>query len=494
MSADIHNKIEKKTYIWLFIIALAVVFTSTYNPLNFRRMHVDSAVYITIAQGITRGQLPYKDFVDNKGPLTYLMSVPGLFLGGFTGIWITELILMFVSVIFAYKTALFFGDKYKALLGTIFSFIVLIAFFTVYAGTEEYSLPFLMVSMYLFTKYYFSPKQDINFGELIILGFCFTYAILIRLNMFPLWAGFCMVIFIEEIIKRRFIRLCKYISGFCLGIIIVFIPVFFYLKLNGIIEASLNQVIFGGAAKGFGGDGLKEIIKNFYFVVSRNFSVLPLVLGFFWMIIRFKQTRFNFYAGYTLSYLLMILFLSFSSGDSHYNMVLVPFFIPALVFFIDTLDSAFSAIKPRNAILVLFLCLVFSEGLVKYLYDLSKIIHDNSGSQLIKAGKMINENTKPGDSIISLGFNGYIYPFTQRNAASKYIYQGSGLDQIPGAREEFLSDVLTAKPAIIALFNAEDGIGQIMNDWHAPIFKMIDGEYRLLSDENGFKLFIKNDQ
>jgi hypothetical protein len=493
MLTDNQNKLGRKTYILLFIIAFAVVFTSTYNPLNFRRMNVDSSIYITISQGIIRGQLPYKDFVDNKGPLTFLLSVPGLFFGRFTGIWITEIILLFITVLFAYKTALFFGNKYKALMGTVFSFIVLLAFFTINAGTEEYSLPFLMISLYLFTKYYFSQKQDLSFIELVILGFCFACAVLIRLNMFPLWAGFCMVVFIETIIKRRFALLGKYIAGFCLGVIIILIPVFFYLKLNGIMDAFFKQVIFGGAAKGFSGGSLKETVKNIYIVINRNYSFFPLFAGLFLMIAKFRKTNFNYYAGYTISYFLMVLFLSFSSGDSHYNMVLVPFFIPALAFLVDIMDSVFQVIKEKKIILVLFLCLVFSEGLVKYLYDLSKIVFDKSGFQLVKAGKMIDENTKPGDKIISLGFNGYIYPFTQRDIASKYCYQGSGLDHFPGAKDEFISDITSNKPAIIALFNAEDGIGQIINDWHTPIFAMIDSEYRLLSDENGFKLFIRND-
>jgi len=492
MLTDNHDK-GRKTYILLFIIAFAVAFSSTYNPLNFRRMHVDSSVYITVSQGIIRGQLPYRDFVDNKGPLAYLLSVPGMFFGGFTGIWITEIILLFITVLFAYKTTLFFGSRNKALLGTVFGFVVLLAFFTVNAGTEEYSLPFLMISMYLFTKFYFSEKHDLSFVELVILGFCFACAVSIRLNMFPLWAGFCIVIFIEEIIKRRFARLCKYISGFCLGIIIILVPLFFYLKLYGIMDAFLIQVISGGAAKGFSGGGLKELTKNIYVVLGRNLSIIPLVTGVFWIITKFRQANFNFYVGYALSYFLMVLFLSFSSGDSHYNMVLVPFFIPALVFIINILDSEFSVIKAKNTILVLFLCLVFSEGLVKYLFDMSKIIFDKSGSQLVKAGKMVDENTKPGDKIISLGYNGYIYPFTKRGIASKYCYQGSGLDHIPGAKDEFISDITSNKPAIIAIFNAKDGIDQIMNDWHTPILKMMDGEYRLLSNENGFRLFIRND-
>jgi len=72
MKINILNKSNIMLYVTLFIFAFAVVFTSTYNPINLKRMHVDSSVYITISQGIIEGKLPYKDFVDNKGPLAYL--------------------------------------------------------------------------------------------------------------------------------------------------------------------------------------------------------------------------------------------------------------------------------------------------------------------------------------------------------------------------------------------------------------------------------------
>jgi hypothetical protein len=113
---------------------------------------------------------------------------------------------------------------------------------------------------------------------------------------------------------------------------------------------------------------------------------------------------------------------------------------------------------------------------------------------LIKAGKTIDENTGEDDKIISLGINGYIYPFTQRYAASKYIYQGSGIDHLPGAREEFLSDVLNNKPAVIAIFSADDLRYDYLPDWYAPVYAMIAVEYRLLSGEHGFYLFIRTDK
>jgi hypothetical protein len=462
-------------------------------------MYVDSSVYITVAQGTIRGHLPYKDLIDNKGPLTYLLSVPGLFLGGFTGIWITEFILLFISVLFAYKSALFFGNPKRALFGTAFSFVALLSFLLVNAGTEEYSLPFLMVSFYIFTKYFFSDKRNVGFFELIVLGFCFGCAVLIRLNMFPLWVGFCVVIFFFLIRKRRFVLSCKCITGFCLGIAVIFFSFFLYLKLNGIIEPFIEQVIFAGTARGFGEVNLKVIVKNFFLILNRNNCALPLWLGIFWIITKYRQKRFAYYLGYAFSYFLTVLFLSFSGGSAHYNLVLIPFFVPALTYFADIIYSCFSfalkniqSKKIKYAIIIIFFCFMFSEGLVRYFYYLTTKLYDNSRNHLVNAGKMIDENTKPDDKIISLGINGYIYPFTQRDIASKYFYQGSGLEQIHNAKNEFINDILTSKPAIIATVT-EGGRAEIILDWHEPILRMIDKEYRLLSDENGFKLFIRND-
>jgi hypothetical protein len=482
---------DKKIYIGLFLFAFMMVLSSSYNPINFRRMHIDSSVYVTISQGIINGQLPYGDFVDNKGPLTYFLNVPGLFLGGFTGIWLTELIFLFVSVLFAYKTALFLGDKRTALLGTVFGFVVFLVFFTVYAGTEEYSLPFLMISFYLFTKNMLSQEQDFKFIELIILGVCFACAIMLRLNMFPLWAGFCMVIFTVTLARRRFLAAGKYILGFCLGILIVLVPLFLYFKINGIFDDFVDQVILAGTSRGFGGSSIKETSKNFFLIINRAFSIAPVFFGLYYMVLYYKKPVFVYYCAYTFSYFLMVLFLSFSSGEAHYNMVLVPFFIPALTVLAGFLFNAFSERKWKSVMVIGFLSLVFFEGVVNYCYDLSKLITDKSGRHIIKAGKIIDTHTNPDDKIISLGYNCYIYPFTKRQAVSKYIYQGYFISMIPGARDEFLSDVLTKKPAIIVTADL-DGFEQYLEYWHKPIYEMIRNEYSPLYNENGFEFYKRN--
>jgi len=480
-------KSGKTIYFVLFLVAFAVCLRSSYSPFSFRLMHVDSSVYITIAQGIIRGMLPYRDLVDNKGPLVYFMSVPGLFLGGFTGVWITELLLIFISVIFAWKTAVFFGDKNKALLGTIFSFAALIPVNEVSAGTEEYSLPFLFISLYIFTKYFFSPERKIKFLELTALGICFSCAIMTRLNMFPLWAGFCFVIFLESVYKRQYLQLLKYICAFLTGIIIIFIPIFLYLRINGIINDFWNFVVVGGAAKGFNSSNLKDTVKNFYEVLNKNYSFLPLFFGIYFIMSYFRRNMFTYYLGFSVSYFIMILFLSFSWGGIHYNTVLIPFFPPALTVLINKIDFKFLRENIRKTALIFFLCIVFSQGFVMLLFNISRNLYykNNSGSMLFNAGKMLDENTKDGDKIISLGYDAYIYPFTKRNPASKYFYQGSGLNLIPGAQEEFISEILSVKPAIIVISSL------YMENWHKPVYEMMEREYFFFSEENDFIFYKK---
>ena len=486
---------EKSVYLFLFLIAFFFIINSTYSPVNFRRMHVDSSVYVTIAQNITRGFLPYSDLPDNKGPLLYLINAAGWKIGGFTGIWFMELVFMFASVFFAYKTALFFGSRLIAFLGVLFSLVVLYAFFTVNAGVEGYSMPFFMFSMYIFAKYFFASENKTRFFELIFLGASFTCAIMIRINAFSLWAGFCAVIFIELLVKKRYALLGKYALGFCLGIIAAGTPIFLYLFLNGILDDFVKHVIIGSVSRGFADTSLKAVATNFYSIINRTLSIIPLAVGFFWIITKFKRNMFSYSIGYFISYFLLILFLSFSTNLIHMNSILIPFFVPSLAFLVGATYSAFSDYKHKTLFTVLFFSLIFSEGIVNYLYDSSKILHDNSGAELINAGRIIEENTSVNDKIISFGGQAYIYPFVNRQPASRYFFQTSSFYFIPGAREEFISDILSVKPAIIALFTADDadrsGNAFIASDWHAPIFKMMETDYRLLSEDNGFKLFIR---
>ncbi|GMO51370.1 MAG: hypothetical protein Pg6C_16080 [Treponemataceae bacterium] len=113
-----------------------------------------------------------------------------------------------------------------------------------------------------------------------------------------------------------------------------------------------------------------------------------------------------YYLGFTVSYFLMVFFLAVSPGDSHYNIVLIPYYIPAVSFFAERISREFLNAKYKKLCFALFACVVCSEGVLKYIDDAMGTFKNDSGKQLVRAGKMIDENTNETDAIISLGING----------------------------------------------------------------------------------------
>jgi hypothetical protein len=494
------NKTAKQdlaVYGGLFLLAFIVVFISCLNPFGSKGVDADTSVYLTIAQGITRGQVPFKDFFDNKGPLTYLISTPGMRIGGLTGVWLTELLFMCVSVFFAFKTALFFGNKRFAFLGVICSFIVFQSFFYEVAGTEEYSLPFMMISFYIFTKYFFTQTESYKEPpayELIIIGICCAMSVFIRINMFPLWMGFCLVIFFQNIAEKQWICILKYILCFTLGILIVSIPVFLYLKNSNTLSDYINQNFFSGGSRAFTGFSIKDFVKSFLIIMYKNFCFIPLAAGFIWIVKKSEHIRLVYTLAYLLSYLLTIFFLAvIRTNFDHYNMTLTPFLIPGFTFLVRLCFSYFADRKHKNIVVLAFLGLLLAKEISLWFYDGYILINrkDTTRNDLIAAGNMIDRYTEPGDRIISLGFPCQIYLFTERQSASRYIYQTSGAAYDPQMQREFLLDLEKNKPKIIAVRRDEQGRYDYLPGWYAPVYAMIAAEYRLLSDEHGFYLFIR---
>jgi hypothetical protein len=484
-----NNKFNVLIYAGLFSLVLYVCLTSCLNPFVLKKIDSDTSVFLTIAQGITRGQVPFRDFYDNKGPLLYLMSVPGFALCRFTGVWITELIFMCVSVFFAYKTALFFGNRVFAFIGTVLSFIIFQSFFYEVAGTEEYSLPFMMISLYIFTKHYFSQK-NVSCFEIIMLGFCFASSVLIRINMFPLWLGFCIVIFIETIIKRDFTGLVKYIICFCIGISVITIPIMLYFKANNAVMDYIQQNFITGSSRGFDGFKFKHFVRSFFIIIGKNFCFTPLLAGYIWIIKDFVGKKRGYYIGYSMAFILTVVFHAvIRTNFDHYNMTLTPFLVPAFMFFIKDIFNYFCNVKYNKLCFAAFLCIMFSSPFVKGLNSLySSFFEDQSRKDNIITGRIIDEQTTDGDKIIFLGFPCRIYLFTQRDTASRYIYQTSGVNYELSAQNEFLTDLYKNKPAIIVVENI-GGRYDYLPEWYAPIYDMLENEYRMITDKNGYFLF-----
>ena len=101
---------ERKLFNILFcavssVLILAVC--SMNSPLYPFNGHVDVNIFVTVARGIQRGLMPYRDLIDQKGPLLFCLHA--LFLplapGYFNGIFLWECISFTVILYFFHRIA-----------------------------------------------------------------------------------------------------------------------------------------------------------------------------------------------------------------------------------------------------------------------------------------------------------------------------------------------------------------------------------------------------
>jgi hypothetical protein len=352
----------------------------------------------------------------------------------------------------------------------------------------------MMISLYLFTKYYFTKKEP-RIYEPVILGICFAASVFIRINHFALWLGFCFIILFESLLNKQWARAIKYILCFAAGIIVVSVPVLLYLIRNNALSDYINQNLLLGSSRAFTGFSIVHFIESFLTILYKDFCFLPLAAGFLWIVKKRKAIPVFYTLAFLVSFLLTILFLAvIRTNFGHYNMILTPFLVPALTFCVKSAFAYFADCKYKTSIVLCFLFIILSKEMASWFYDGYIIIShkDKTRNELIAADKTIDQFTKDGDLIISLGFPCQIYLFTERQSASRYIYQTSGAAYDPGMKDEFIRNIQTKRPKIIAIRNENDRY-DYLPDWYAPIYNLIAEDYRLLSDENGYYLFVRKE-
>jgi hypothetical protein len=461
---------------------------SPLNPMAGDVPATDSSVFLTIAKGMLSGQLPYVDFFDHKGPLLYFIDALGLLIGGYTGVWLIELLFMFISVLFAYKTARFFGGKSIAFLGTGFSFVVLGSFFEGGNLTEEYVLPFIFISLYIFTKYFFI-RAKFTKTELTVLGVCFGASLMLRPNMFAVWAAFCMVIFFRKLWKKEYKLIGQYILFFLIGVLFVLLPIVLYLKITGSFDECIDQfIVFNRMYASLSTNSVLIRIQFF----ARNFmwgighASLPVIIAIIWLLKRPRRAKYEFHIAYALSLVFSLLFIALSRiRCPHYCMILVPLYVPALTYCIKKLLLLFSLSKQyivKYGVTILLACIFFSDSILFSLLRTGWNLRTEEKEYFINMGKFINDNTDADDTVSVFGNQCAVYLYTERNTASKFIYQYPLAEVDEAIGTKYVADIQKAKPALfiipkVIFFSEETDRAIMKSEMGRLIFQKINEDY-----------------
>ena len=243
-------KRKKSFLIYCFCLLTATVvllFCSQNSPLYPMNDWVDVNAFFTVGKAMMNGLVPYKDLLEQKGPILYLIYGIGYLITSksFLGVFIIECFFQSICLFYAYKIVkLFINEKYAfIILPIMFTTVATCNSFAHGGSAEEFCFPFFMISLYYFLNYL--KNKEMNSKIIFINGLIAGIVFLIKYNLCGFWLSWMMFLFFDYIFQKKFKDSFKYCFLFLAGMSIPFLLFSIYFIM---------------------GNGLKEFIYTYFYL------------------------------------------------------------------------------------------------------------------------------------------------------------------------------------------------------------------------------------
>ncbi|MBR4915061.1 MAG: hypothetical protein IKZ42_07275 [Clostridiales bacterium] len=348
-------------------ILLAALFSALYSlstsPLLDGYWGEDSAFFILVGQGMTKGLLPYRDFFDMKGPYLYFIQFIGQKICyGRIGAYIVQTVNFSVCFFLMGKISDLFSVKRVWLHRTIcYILSILIMAVTIQDGnlTEEYSLPAILICLYFCLKYFKEAEEKKVYKHplyvSLINGAAVGFISLIKITNAATIGAILVTVYLfmlaKKEIKNALLNLCSLMAGFFTAFAIPCI--FFYSK--HLLREMLYQVFVFGFAYSAEVSFTHKFINVFtQFRYLTLFLILPVVICFIY------REKWYIRLLSILSALMILLAVTMGNAYLHYFTLLVPHIILGLAVAFRNSRGRLKFIRNAAAVICCVLVLSFN--------------------------------------------------------------------------------------------------------------------------------------
>lgn len=460
----------QKTERWMPVISLVFIAVITFifsmqcspNIWNNGEAGKDSSVFRTVALMMDQGYAPYRDTFDHKGPLMYILNWLGLQISYYRGIWVIEYITLFVTFAYMYKTIRLICTR---LMSWGLLLVAVAALYPQFEGgnlTEEYAMPFIAVSLYLFTKYLLT--SHIHSLQVLLCGLCFGAVCLLRPNMVASWGVFAIVVLVKCLREKKYGEIGRFLLFFLIGIAIIVIPILAWLYAEGALGACIDDyILFNLRYSEVGTQQEGDQLRAFFSFISIPFLLCLLITAAYTVF----RKRDYLPIGYGVCLLVNLLAISISGKEfAHYAMILIPLYAYPLGLLGEWLEISLQKNEKRGFVRIV-ICLLAVLALPEWAIggkDMLKCFlnrqNDNRSEATVNVVNYITENTEEDEKITVWGNWDLIHVLSRRLPASRYSFQSSIGVVDPGIYDEYFSELAEEEPSLIIV--KEDGTEEPM--------------------------------
>lgn len=463
-----------------FIVLLAFLFALQASNDIWRKGNTgtDSSVFKYVARVMLSGGMPYKDTFDHKGPLIYLINAAGMKIAEWRGVWVFEFLAILFTFYFMCKITRLYVSRGMSIVLLVIASSPLFTYFEGGNLTEEYAMPFIAVSIYIFADYFLSTKVDPL--RLAVCGFSFAAILLLRPNMCAVWLVMCVGVLGQCAWAKRQKELLPFIAYFVLGAFVLLIPVALWLAANGALKACIEDYIIFNMQYSAGVQaGIVNKMDSFIFFLNSGL-ILFAICGLFYVCYAKK----NYFDILQLIFIGVTLLLICISGQKykHYGMILVPALSYPLARIVGDLQENELG-KKLSRLLAIYLFISFAAS--GWLGAVKNAVVEYTGRDGLYFGakeqevvSMVIKHASEEDRIIVFGNWDIIYNLSGRFAASRYSYQSPPLKIDNERAEEFYREIQANRPKVIVLpdkaFGAEWALQYVEEAGYHEIGKTTD--------------------
>ena len=235
-------KLNIKVVMIVFFLIFFSFFLSlgtNYSPINKTGLDHDAGIFSYIAFAMKNGRVLYTEAWENKGPLLYFIYYIGLIINRNIGMYLLELLAIFISVVFSYKTIkIVTNNNLYSILGTIYSFSIYPVTYDGGTLSETFALPLISIGVYFFSKYI--KTNAISNIKIIIFGILTGLIMQLRLNILAVFLAIFISITIDLIIKKQFKEILRWLLFGIIGVVTSLLPSLVYLVKNDALIECLN--------------------------------------------------------------------------------------------------------------------------------------------------------------------------------------------------------------------------------------------------------------
>lgn len=361
MTNNKSNSIIKYLY-FAVSVALFLMLASRSSFLYTFNNWDDANSYFTMGKALFNGKMLYRDVFDQKGMYLYFLYGLAYLCSHttFLGVYLLEVVLGFIDVLFFYKTIrLFAGDKFSTVVAPLtYAVIVSSRSFWWGGAAEEIYLPFMVIGLYLFARYFESDysKKVMPLRTVFAGGILAGIVANTKFTGLGFYFAWMMLVFFAYLVHKDLAGGIKACLVFLLGMFIPFIPWIIYFGVNnGLYEWYWGYVyvnVFVYPTTGAGESTTifskcYDLAKLLYILIQDNIGYFSFAIaGFIYTLLKGKRKMFT-----RISYVILFGFLYlgiFVGGRNlpYYSIPLSMFAVFGMAFLAQILEKILKDVRP----------------------------------------------------------------------------------------------------------------------------------------------------